>query len=62
MFLRLDANFGVPPLVSFGRPLAALGRPLVALGRPLVAFGRPLVSRAPLASFSYKLHYINQKL
>ena len=37
MFLRLDANFGVPPLVSFGRPLAALGRPLVALGRPLVA-------------------------
>ena len=39
MFLRLDANFGVPPLVSFGRPLAALGRPLVALGRPLVALG-----------------------
>ena len=25
-------------------------------------FGRPLVSRAPLASFLYKLHYINQKL
>ena len=53
---------GSPFWCPFGRPLAALGRPLVALGRPLVAFGRPLVSRAPLASFSYKLHYINQKL
>jgi len=37
MFLRLDANFGVPLLVSFWSPF---GRPWSPFGRPWSPFGR----------------------